>query len=339
MQKIVIFVAVIFRCTPNFTDMKNLLFISTQAEEGVVAAESAEATAEVAQESPIAINSVEDVKESVEQLFSIDYSQLMDKLLEGALVVGLKIVAALLIYYVGRWFVRRVMKLMDKVYERKSVEKSLRSFLSGVVKVLLYVVIVLIIIQVLGINTTSLVAMIASAGLAIGMALSGTLQNFAGGVMILLLRPYRIGDYIDAQGEEGTVTKIGLFSTEIITVDNRVIYIPNSTISTSVIDNYSTSEMRRVDWTVNVEYGSDPDKVRKVLVDMLKSDSRVAADPAPVVFLVNLADSSVQFSARAWCKNSDYWGLKFDIQERIYVELPKSGVNFPFPQLDVNIKK
>lgn len=319
--------------------MKNLLFISTQAEEGVVAAEGAEATAEVAQESPIAINSVEDVKESVEQLFSIDYSQLMDKLLEGALVVGLKIVAALLIYYVGRWFVRRVMKLMDKVYEKKSVEKSLRSFLSGVVKVLLYVVIVLIIIQVLGINTTSLVAMIASAGLAIGMALSGTLQNFAGGVMILLLRPYRIGDYIDAQGEEGTVTKIGLFSTEIITVDNRVIYIPNSTISTSVIDNYSTSEMRRVDWTVNVEYGSDPDKVRKVLVDMLKSDSRVATDPAPVVFLVNLADSSVQFSARAWCKNSDYWGLKFDIQERIYVELPKSGVNFPFPQLDVNIKK
>ena len=320
--------------------MKNLLFISAQTEEGVTVAENgAEAAAEVVKESPIAINSVDDVKESVEQLFSIDYSQLVDKLLEGALVVGLKIIAALVIYYLGRWVVRRVMKLMDKVYEKKSVEKSLRSFLSGVVKVLLYVVIVLIIIQVLGINTTSLVAMIASAGLAIGMALSGTLQNFAGGVMILLLRPYRIGDYIDAQGEEGTVTKIGLFSTEIITVDNRIIYIPNSTISTSVIDNYSTSEMRRVDWTVSVEYGSDPEKVRQVLVDMLKSDSRVAADPAPVVFLVNLADSSVQFSARAWCKNGDFWGLKFDIQERIYVELPKNGINFPFPQLDVNLKK
>ena len=316
------------------------MFISAQTEEGAAVAENgAEAAAEVVKESPIAINSVEDVKESVEQLFNIDYSQLVDKLLEGALVVGLKIVAALVIYYLGRWVVRRVMKLMDKVYEKKSVEKSLRSFLSGVVKVLLYVVIVLIIIQVLGINTTSLVAMIASAGLAIGMALSGTLQNFAGGVMILLLRPYRIGDYIDAQGEEGTVTKIGLFSTEIVTVDNRIIYIPNSTISTSVIDNYSTSEMRRVDWTVSVEYGSDPEKVRQVLVDMLKSDSRVAADPAPVVFLVNLADSSVQFSARAWCKNGDYWGLKFDIQERIYVELPKNGINFPFPQLDVNLKK
>ena len=316
------------------------MFISAQTEEGAAVAENgAEAAAEVVKESPIAINSVEDVKESVEQLFSIDYSQLVDKLLEGALVVGLKIVAALVIYYLGRWVVRRVMKLMDKVYEKKSVEKSLRSFLSGVVKVLLYVVIVLIVIQVLGINTTSLVAMIASAGLAIGMALSGTLQNFAGGVMILLLRPYRIGDYIDAQGEEGTVTKIGLFSTEIVTVDNRIIYIPNSTISTSVIDNYSTSEMRRVDWTVSVEYGSDPEKVRQVLVDMLKSDSRVAADPAPVVFLVNLADSSVQFSARAWCKNGDFWGLKFDIQERIYVELPKNGINFPFPQLDVNLKK
>lgn len=320
--------------------MKNLLFISTQAEQSATVVENgAETAAEVVKESPLAIHSVEDVKEGVEQLFSVDYSQLVDKLLEGALVVGLKIVAALVIYYIGRWIVRRLMKFMDRVYEKKNVEKSLRSFLSGVVKVLLYIVIVLVVIQVLGINTTSLVAMLASAGLAIGMALSGTLQNFAGGVMILLLRPYRIGDYIDAQGEEGTVRKIGLFSTEIITVDNRIIYIPNSTISTSVIDNYSTSEMRRVDWTISVEYGTDPEKLRQVVTEILKSDSRAAADPAPYVLLVNLADSSVDFSARAWCKNADYWGLKFDIQERIYVELPKNGINFPFPQLDVNLKK
>ena len=317
-----------------------MLFISTQAEEGVAVAENgAETAAEVVKESPLAIHSVEDVREGVEQLFSFDYAALMDKLLEGALVVGLKIVAALALYYIGRWAVRRVMRIMDRVYEKKSVEKSLRSFLSGVVKVLLYIVIVLVVVQVLGINTTSLVAMLASAGLAIGMALSGTLQNFAGGVMILLLRPYRIGDYIDAQGEEGTVRKIGLFSTEINTNDNRIIYIPNSTISTSVIDNYSTQEMRRVDWTISVEYGTDPAKLRQVVTEMLKSDSRVVADPAPSVFLVTLADSSVNFSARAWCKNGDYWGLKFDIQERIYVELPKSGINFPFPQLDVNIKK
>ena len=316
------------------------MFISTQTEEGVAVAENgAETAAEVVKESPLAIHSVEDVREGVEQLFSIDYAGLVDKLLEGALVVALKVVAALALYYIGRWAVRRVMRIMDRVYEKKSVEKSLRSFLSGVVKVLLYIVIVLVVVQVLGINTTSLVAMLASAGLAIGMALSGTLQNFAGGVMILLLRPYRIGDYIDAQGEEGTVRKIGLFSTEINTNDNRIIYIPNSTISTSVIDNYSTQEMRRVDWTISVEYGTDPAKLRQVVTEMLKSDSRVVADPAPSVFLVTLADSSVNFSARAWCKNVDYWGLKFDIQERIYVELPKSGINFPFPQLDVNIKK
>ena len=320
--------------------MKNLLFISTQAEEGVAVAENgAETVAEVVKESPLAIHSVEDVREGVEQLFSFDYAALMDKLLEGALVVALKVVAALAIYYLGRWIVRRVMRILDRVYENRSVEPSLRSFLSGVVKTVMYVVVVLVVVQVLGINTTSLVAMLASAGLAIGMALSGTLQNFAGGVMILLLRPYRIGDYIDAQGEEGTVRKIGLFSTEINTNDNRIIYIPNSTISTSVIDNYSTQEMRRVDWTISVEYGTDPAKLRQVVTEMLKSDSRVVADPAPSVFLVTLADSSVNFSARAWCKNVDYWGLKFDIQERIYVELPKSGINFPFPQLDVNIKK
>ena len=320
--------------------MKNLLFISAQTEEGVAVAENgAETVAEVVKESPLAIHSVEDVREGVEQLFSFDYAALMDKLLEGALVVALKVVAALAIYYLGRWIVRRVMRILDRVYENRSVEPSLRSFLSGVVKTVMYVVVVLVVVQVLGINTTSLVAMLASAGLAIGMALSGTLQNFAGGVMILLLRPYRIGDYIDAQGEEGTVRKIGLFSTEINTNDNRIIYIPNSTISTSVIDNYSTQEMRRVDWTISVEYGTDPAKLRQVVTDMLKSDSRVVADPAPSVFLVTLADSSVNFSARAWCKNVDYWGLKFDIQERIYVELPKSGINFPFPQLDVNIKK
>ena len=181
--------------------------------------------------------------------------------------------------------------------------------------------------------------MLASAGLAVGMALSGTLQNFAGGVMILFLKPYRVGDYIDAQGEEGTVKSIGLFSTEIITVDNRIIYIPNSSISTSVIDNYSTSDIRRVDWTVKVEYGSDADKVREALTAILKADSRSMNDPAPVVFLTELAEGAVVFSARVWCKNEDYWGLKFDIQERIYNELPKQGIRFAAPKLNVNMNK
>lgn len=215
---------------------------------------------------------------------------------------------------------------------------SLRSFLSGIVKVILYIVVVLIIIQVLGINTTSIVAMLASAGLAVGMALSGTLQNFAGGVMILFLKPYRVGDYIDAQGEEGTVSKIGLFSTEIRTVDNRVIYIPNSTISTSVIDNYSMGEMRRVDWTVSAEYGTDATKLREVLMTLLRADSRIVEEPAPVVYVTELTEGSVKFSARGWVRNADYWDVKFDMNERIYNELGKQGIKFANPQLDVTIK-
>lgn len=323
--------------------MKNLLFIDNEVATDAEATEQvADAAAEqTATTDPAAVlenvTNVENIKEGVSELLNYDFSTLFQMAVDGCISFALKVVAALAIYYVGRWIIRRVLKLMDKVYEKRNVDVSLRSFLSGIVKVLLYVVVVLIVIQVLGINTASLVAMLASAGLAIGMALSGTLQNFAGGVMILFLKPYRVGDYIDAQGEEGTVKSIGLFSTEIITVDNRIIYIPNSSISTSVIDNYSFSATRRVDWTVRAEYGSDAEAVRKALIEILKSDSRALGEPAPVVFLTELSDAVV-FSARVWCKNEDYWGLKFDIQERIYTELPQKGVRFAVPKLNVNVK-
>lgn len=325
--------------------MKNLLFIDNEV---VSESEAVEATAEVAAEETATVDpaavienvtNVENIKEGVSELLNYDFSTLVDMAVDGCISFVVKVIAALAIYYVGRWIIRRVLRLMDKVYEKRNVELSLRSFLSGIIKVLLYVVVVLIVIQVLGINTSSLIAMLASAGLAVGMALSGTLQNFAGGVMILFLKPYRVGDYIDAQGEEGTVKSIGLFSTEIITVDNRIIYIPNSSISTSVIDNYSFSATRRVDWTVRAEYGTDAELVRKALIEILASDSRSLTDPAPVVFLTELAEGAVVFSARVWCKNEDYWGLKFDIQERIYTELPKKGIRFAVPKLDVNMNK
>ena len=156
--------------------------------------------------------------------------------------------------------------------------------------------------------------------------------------MLLVLKPYRIGDYIEAMGEEGSVVKIGLFTTEIHTVDKRVINIPNGSISTSVIENYSTSDMRRVDWTVNVEYGSNPETVRKVLLDIANRDARVSKENEPVVFLTELGNSAVSFSLRVWVKNCDYWDVKFLFQEQIYTELPKNGINFPYPQLDVTIK-
>lgn len=328
--------------------MKNLLLINNAE---ISAAETAAETADVAEAAVVAdsatmtpeqtlehITNPETIKESVDKLLNYDLTTLLNVVVDGAVSVALKIVAALAIYYVGRWIIRRMMRFLDRVYVRRDVDMSLRSFLSGIVKVILYIVVVLIIIQVLGINTTSIVAMLASAGLAVGMALSGTLQNFAGGVMILFLKPYRVGDYIDAQGEEGTVSKIGLFSTEIRTVDNRVIYIPNSTISTSVIDNYSMGEMRRVDWTVSAEYGTDATKLREVLMTLLRADSRIVEEPAPVVYVTELTEGSVKFSARGWVRNADYWDVKFDMNERIYNELGKQGIKFANPQLDVTIK-
>lgn len=277
--------------------------------------------------------------ESIDTLLNYDFNTIKDILVDGILTIGWKIIVALAIFYVGRLVIRRILKLLDKIYERKSVDPAIRGFLSGIVNVLLYIAVVLMIVQTIGVDTTSLVAMLASAGLAIGMALSGTLQNFAGGVMLIVLKPYHIGDYIEAQGEEGTVKRIGLFTTEIHTVDNRVINIPNGSISTSVIENYSTADMRRLDWSVRVEYGTEPDNVRKVLLDIAHSDNRVTKETAPVVFLTELSDSAVVFSLRVWVKNCDYWDVKFDIQEKIYTELPKNGISFPYPQLDVTIKK
>lgn len=310
--------------------MKPIYFIQEEAAE-VAATEAQEVATEVAADSSVA--------ETIDTVLSYDFNTLKDIIIDGALTIGWKIIVALAIFYVGRWVIRRILRLLDKLYERKSVEVSIRGFLSNIVNVLLYVAVVLMIVQTIGVDTTSLVAMLASAGLAIGMALSGTLQNFAGGVMILLLKPYRVGDYIEAQGEEGTVVNIGLFTTTLHTVDKRVIYIPNSSISTSVIDNYSTSATRRVDWTVKVEYGTEPEAVRKTLIDIMSADSRISKENKPVVFLTELADSSVIFSARAWVKNEDYWDVKFDLNEKIYTELPRRGISFPYPQLDVTIKK
>lgn len=310
--------------------MKPIYFIQEEAAE-VAATEAQEVATEVAADSSVA--------ESIDTVLSYDFNTLKDIIIDGALSICWKIIVALAIFYVGRWVIRRILRLLDKLYERKSVEVSIRGFLSNIVNVLLYVAVVLMIVQTIGVDTTSLVAMLASAGLAIGMALSGTLQNFAGGVMILVLKPYRVGDYIEAQGEEGIVVNIGLFTTTLHTVDKRVIYIPNSSISTSVIDNYSTSATRRVDWTVKVEYGTEPEAVRKTLIDIMSADSRISKENKPVVFLTELADSSVIFSARAWVKNEDYWDVKFDINEKIYTELPRRGISFPYPQLDVTIKK
>ena len=252
---------------------------------------------------------------------------------------GIKFVISLAIFYVGRWLLHKLLAIVDAIMQRREVEVSLHSFIMNAVRVLGYLLIALIIVSTLGFNSSSFVAVLASMGLAIGMALSGTLQNFAGGVMLLVLRPYRVGDYIEAQDVSGTVASINLFNTVIHTTDKKTIYIPNNAISTSIINNYSTSTTRRCSWKIAVSYGDNYDAIRDAMYDIIRRDGRALAEPAPYVRIDALADSAVVVEARAWVLNSEYWSFYDAITEAIYKELPQHGANFPFPQLDVHISR
>lgn len=277
--------------------------------------------------------------EAVHKLLSMDVSEIVKNLLSESVWIIIKIAIALAIYFIGRWIVRRILRLLDAAFERKQVDVSLRSFMRNTISVVFSLILIMIVVQTLGVNVTSLIAVFSAATLAIGMALSGTAQNFAGGVMILLMKPYRVGDYISAQGQSGTVREIKLFSTVIATVDNQTIYIPNNVIATAIIDNYSTAELRRVDWTVGISYGDDVDVARRAILDILAADERVLKDHDVVVWVAALADSSVNLTVRAWTRNADYWNVFFENNEKFYKQLPAKGINFPFPQVDVHMKK
>lgn len=280
----------------------------------------------------------ENFQKAVDTLMNLDLSQVASGLLEQAMWVLIKLVIALVIYYVGRWFIRRIVKLLDRTFERRNVDVSLRSFVRNTTGVVLTLILVMIAVQTLGVNVTSLIAIFSAATLAIGMALSGTAQNFAGGVMILMVKPYRVGDYITAQGQSGTVQEIKLFSTVITTVDNQTIYIPNNVIATSIIDNFSTAPTRRVDWTLTLMYDDDFELARKSILAMFANDARVLKDPAPVVWLTELGEHGIKLSVRAWTKNSDLWNVFFAYNEQFYKELPHQGLHFAPPQVKVIVK-
>ena len=276
-------------------------------------------------------------QEAITKIVNTDYHQLMLSLVDDAIWILLKILLALLVWTVGRWLIRKGLTILDKLFVKRNVDGSLRSFLRNMANVIFSLMLILTVVQMLGVNITSILALFASATLAIGMALSGTMQNFAGGVMILLLKPYRVGDYISAQGQSGTVREIMLFSTCIETPDKQTIYIPNSSISTAIINNHSVSNLRRADIIVSIAYGDDVDVARDAIMALIKADERIHTDPAPTIIVKELAESSVNLSVRMWCDNADYWGVIGDMNERIYKTLPEKGVNFPFPQLDVHL--
>lgn len=277
--------------------------------------------------------------QAMDKLLHLDVQDMMNNMLQQALWVVIKLLIALLIYFIGRWIMRRLLRLLDLTFERRNVDVSLRTFMRNTLRAVFIIILLMIIVQTLGVNVTSLIALFSAATLAIGMALSGTAQNFAGGVMILLMKPYRVGDFITAQNQSGTVREIKLFSTVINTPDNRTIYIPNNTIATSIIDNYTTAPLRRVEWKINIAYGDDPEQARTAILDQLRGDNRILSEPAKAeVWLSALGDSAVTLTVRAWVHNANYWDVFFQHNERFYKELPAKGLHFPFPQMDVHLQ-
>lgn len=266
-------------------------------------------------------------------------STLMDKLVGYGTELGKSILIAILIYFIGRYLIKLVDKMLVKVMNRRKFLPEVQTFLSSVVHIALTILLVISIVGALGVETTSFAALLASAGVAVGMALSGQLQNFAGGVIILLLRPYKIGDFVEAGGVSGTVQAIQIFNTVLTTADNKVITVPNGTISNGVLVNYSQMDTRRVDWTFGVEYGSDVEKVKACVNRILAADARILKDPAVFIALGALADSSVNVTVRAWVKSADYWDVFFDINQKVYEQFNAEGIEFPFPQLTVHQAK
>lgn len=280
------------------------------------------------------------IAKAIEMLKTISFQDAMSKIANTLVNFTFKVLIAIAVFYIGRFLIRKINKILSNIFEKKEVDLSLSTFVLNFTQILLYFILVVTIIGILGIETSSFLALFASAGVAIGMALSGTLQNFAGGVLILILKPYRVGDYIEAQSFAGTVKAMQMFHTVITTPDNKTILIPNGALSSGSINNYSIQPMRRVDWTVSIQYGDDYENAANAIKEILNSDERVEKNnPAQPVFvgLKELGDSAVILTVRAWTKSADYWGLFFDISQRMYAELPKKGVHFPYPQLDVHL--
>ncbi len=264
-----------------------------------------------------------------------------DKYLENAqdwlVSFGSKLVGAIVILLVGFWIINRFVKLLNKIMTRRDIDESLRPFLCSVVSIILKVVLFIPVIQLLGIATTSFLAILGSAGLAIGLALQGSLANFAGGVILLILRPFKKGHVIKTVGESGIVHYIGIFSTILKTADNQTVYIPNGILAGSTITNYSDEPLRRLVMDMSIDYGDDIPRTREVVKSILREDTRILKDPPWQIVITELADSAVIISSRVWVKNEDYWNVNFDLREKIKIAFDARGITFPFPQTTIHI--
>lgn len=255
---------------------------------------------------------------------------------ELVLTYGPKVIGAVVVLIVGLWIVRLLVKKLSKMMVKREVDPSLIPFATSVIGALLRIGLVLVVIQMVGIAMTSFIAVFAAAGLAVGMALSGTLQNFAGGVMILLLKPYKVGDFIKAQDHSGSVHSIQIFHTVLKTPDNKTVILPNAPVSNGPIINYSTEPQRRVDMSFRAGYDDDIDAAKRTLQELIDRDERILKEPAPLVVVGALADSSVEFTMRVWANAEDYWGIHFDMHENVKKTFDAKGFHIPFPQMGIH---
>ena len=263
----------------------------------------------------------------------------INSLIEQGSHLGWTIIKAIIVFVVGRFIIRMINKLVRRILTKRDFDPSVKTFVGSLVNVTLMILLIISVVGALGVQTTSFAALLASAGVAIGMALSGNLSNFAGGLIILLFKPYKVGDYIESQGVGGTVREIQIFHTILLTADNKNIFIPNGSLSSGVVTTIGNEPTRRVEWTFGVEYGSDYEHVKRVIESVLAQDARVLNEPAPFIALSALADSSVNVVVRVWVKSSDYWGVYFDTNKAIYATFNAEGIGFPFPQLTVHQAK
>ncbi len=281
------------------------------------------------------------VSNIAETVTGIDWGGVITNMSNQLISFGIRVLAAVAVFYLGKFVVNKLHKMLGIVMEKRKVEPSLTTFLLSLLKISLLFLLVITVVAILGIETSSFIAVFASAGVAIGLALSGTLQNFAGGVLILLLKPYKVGDFVEAEGVIGTVKEIQIFNTVILTPNNERIVVPNGGLSTSTIKNYSGESLRRVEWRVGISYGDDVAVAREVILGIIAAEPKAETTPDTpnTVSLESLDDSAVTLVCRGWCHNDNYWDVFYNVNEAIYNELPKHGLSFPFPQMDIHMDK
>ena len=295
------------------------------------------------QEVQTVLETTQEILKNPTEILNIEKSGIdaaLESLIQATVDFGLKILVAVLILSGGIWLANKITRSFKRMMEIRKFDPSLQSFLGSFINILLKIFVFIIVLTTVGVQMTSIVAVLGAASLAVGLALQGTLQNFAGGIIILLLKPFRVDDIIEtASGKVGVVKKIMIFTTELHTFDNQVVFLPNGALANGIITNMSNGKNRRTDLNVSISYGDNVDVARKAILDILNKDKRILKSPAPTVFVSNLADSSVVLTVRFWSHYADMFAVAADVNEQLYMALPKKKIHFPFPQMDVHVVK